>query len=64
MCDTNNKLLQAHFNHNAFKGIEGPGADPENIEPGGANSIKYQTEPGAADYVLSTRYKGEQGAPL
>ena len=26
------------------------GADTENIEPRGANSIKYQTEPGALIY--------------
>ena len=25
-----------------------PGADPENVEPGGANSTSYQTEPGGA----------------
>ena len=38
-----------------------PGADPENIEPGGANSINYQPEPGGAFFCIT--YKGEQGAP-
>ena len=37
------------------------GADPENVEPGGANSINYQTEPGGANLFFSLAYKGEQG---
>ena len=37
-----------------------PGADSENIEPGRANSINYQTEPGGAIFCI--KYKGEQGA--
>ena len=28
-----------------------PGADPENVEPGGANSINCQTEQGGATYM-------------
>ena len=27
------------------------GTDPENIEPGGANSIKYQSQPGCANLL-------------
>ena len=37
-------------------------ADPDNIEPGDANSIKYQTKPGSAILFLCITYKGEQGA--
>ena len=37
------------------------GADPENIEPGGANIIEYQTEPGAPNNFFCITYKGEQG---
>ena len=37
------------------------GADPENVEPGGANSKNYQTEPGGADLFFGLAYKGEQG---
>ena len=37
------------------------GEDPENIEPGGANSIKYQTEPGGANLIFGITYKGEGG---
>ena len=38
------------------------GADPENIEPWGANGIKYRPEPGGTNYFFSITYKGEQGA--
>ena len=38
-----------------------PGADPENVEPGGANSINYQTEPGGVDLFFGLTYKSEQG---
>ena len=40
------------------------GADPENVEPGGANSINYQTEPegGGANSFFGLIYKDEQGA--
>ena len=37
------------------------GADPENVEPGGANSNNYQTEPGGANLFFGLTYKGEQG---
>ena len=37
------------------------GADPENVEPGGANSINYQTEQGGATLFFCLTYKGEQG---
>ena len=40
------------------------GADPENVEPGGANSINYQTEPGrggGANLFFGLTYKGERG---
>ena len=37
------------------------GADPENIETGGASSINYQTGPGAQMFFCRT-CKGEQGA--
>ena len=37
------------------------GADPENIEPGGANSKNYQTEPGAVNLFFGLTYKVEQG---
>ena len=38
------------------------GADPENVEPGGANSINYQTEPeGGANLFFGLIYKDEQG---
>ena len=37
------------------------GADPENVEPGGANNINYQTEPGGANLFFGLTYKGEQG---
>ena len=33
--------------------IQVTGADQENIEPGGRNSINYQAEPGAQIYFLS-----------
>ena len=40
------------------------GADPENVEPGGANCINYQSEPGrgGANLFFGLTYKGEQGA--
>ena len=38
------------------------GADPENVEPGGANGKNYQTEPGGANLFFGLTYKGEQGA--
>ena len=38
-----------------------PGADPENVEPGGANSKNHQTEPGGANLFFGLTYKGEQG---
>ena len=38
------------------------GADPENMELGSANSIKYQIEPGGANLFLVKTYKGNQGA--
>ena len=34
-------------------GISCSGADQEKIEPGGANSINYQTDPGAQIYFFS-----------
>ena len=37
-----------------------PGADPENIESGGATVYNYQAEPGGANYFCLA-YKGEQG---
>ena len=37
------------------------GADPENVEPGGANSKNYQTEPGGAYLCFGLTYKGEHG---
>ena len=37
------------------------GADPENVEPGGANSKNYRTEPGGANLLFGLIYKGEQG---
>ena len=38
-----------------------PGADPENVEPGGANSINYQTEPGAQIYFLVLHIRPNRG---
>ena len=41
-----------------------PGADPENVEPGGANSINYQTEPeggGAQIYFLVLYIRTNRG---
>ena len=38
-----------------------PGADPENVEPGGANSVNYQTEPGGATLFFCLTYKAKQG---
>ena len=49
--------------YNAWGGghVLSPGADPENIEPGGANSKHYQTEPGGANIFFGPTYKGERG---
>ena len=37
------------------------GADPENVEPGGANIINYQTEPGAQIYFLVLHIRANRG---
>ena len=57
----NNKL-----NNFLFYFISQPqlaGADPENVEPGGANCINYQSEPGrgGANLFFGLTYKGKQG---
>ena len=36
-------------------------ADPENVKPGGVNSMNYQTEAGGANLFFGLTYKGEQG---
>ena len=38
------------------------GADPENVKPGGANSINYQTERGAWIYFLVLHIRANRGA--
>ena len=38
------------------------GVGLENIEPGGRNSINFQTEPAGAFFFFGLKYKGEQGA--
>ena len=61
--------LQTLFNRNVtiwpnflFLFAYRSGADLENVEPGGENSINYQTEPGGANVFFGLTYKGEQGA--
>ena len=49
------KIIQVKAKRDVFTG-----ADPENIEPGGA-CINHQAEPGGANLFFCLTYKGEQG---
>ena len=59
-----NKSYNQSYHRGTVLVLKSPGADPENVEPGGANSINYQTEPegGAQIYFLVLYIRTNRGA--